>query len=153
MRAAGVLVVALAAVPAHAERPLHGSFGGGSTLLATGAEGDRFRFDLALDVKPWSRYGLVVGWRAFDGDRHGLVTGGLVYEGAAARPRLVVDLRVELGVDLEHPAPAAGGGVRATLTLIGPLGLAFDGAGYLVIDGIDGTRLQLQGSTAVVVRW
>jgi hypothetical protein len=153
VRAAAFFLVALAAVSARAERPLHGSLGAGSTLIATGAEGDRFRFDLALDVKPWSRYGFVLGWRAFDVDRRGLVTAGLVYEGAAARPRLVLDLRAELGVDLDRPAPAAGGGLRTTLTLIGPLALALDTAAYLVIDGIDGTRLQLQGSTAVVVRW
>ena len=78
---------------------------------------------------------------------------GLVYEGAAARPRLVVDLHADAGADLDARAPLVGGGVRATLTLLGPLGVVVDAGAYLVIDGIDGSRLQLQSSTLLVARW
>jgi hypothetical protein len=33
------------------------------------------------------------------------------------------------------------------------LGLAFDGGAYLVIDGLEDTRLVLAGSTSLVMRW
>ncbi|MDB4961420.1 MAG: hypothetical protein JWP01_1419 [Myxococcales bacterium] len=143
----------LVAHSAHAERGLHGGVGAGSTFVLSGSEGDRFRYDVIVDLKPRSRYGVVLAWRAFDQDRRGLVTAGLVYEGAAARPRLVLDLHVDVGADLDRPAPLAGGGVRATLTVIGPLGVAFDLASYLVLDGIDDSRLQLQSNAVLVARW
>jgi hypothetical protein len=76
-----------------------------------------------------------------------------VYEGAAARPRLVLDLHAELGADLDARVPLVGGGIRTTLTIIGPLGVALDTGAYLVLDGIDRTRLQLQTSTVLVARW
>lgn len=152
MRAAAVLVALLAAT-AHAERPWHGSVGGGATLVLTGDQGDRLRFDVTLDVKPRSRYGVVLGWRAFDADHRGLVTAGLVYEGAAARPRLVVDLHADAGADLDARAALVGGGIRTTLKVAGPLGVLFDTGGYLVLDGIDDLRLQLQASALAVIRW
>jgi hypothetical protein len=148
-----VLVLVLIARSAHADRAIHGSVGAGSTFVLAGSEGDRFRFDVIADLKPWSRYGVALAWRAFDQDRRGLVTAGLVYEGAAARPRLVIDLHADVGADLDRPAPLAGGGVRATLTIIGPLGVAFDLATYLVLDGIDDSRLQLQSNAVLVARW
>lgn len=148
-----LLVVVLLASVAHAERPWHGSIGGGATLVLTGAEDDRVRFDVTVDVKPRSRFGGLLGWRAFDGDRRGMVVAGIVYEGAAARPRLVLDLHAEAGVDLDAKVPVLGAGIRPTLTLIGPLGVVFDTGGYLVLDGIDDLRLQLQASALAVVRW
>lgn len=130
---------------AHA-RPYHGSIGAGGALVLLGEQGDRQRADLVVDLKPRSRYGVVAGWRAFDptADRHGLVTAGLVYEGGAARPRLVLDLIVELGYDLDQQAPLAGGGIRSTLTLFGPLGVALSTNAYVVLDGVDDSRLHLQ---------
>jgi hypothetical protein len=145
--------IALATTPAAAERDWHGSVGAGSSLVLTGSGGDRFRFDAALDVKPGSRYGVGLAWRAVDADHRGLVIAGVVYEGAAARPRLVLDLHGDVGVDLDAEAPLAGGGVRGTLTLLGPVGLVLDGGAYVVFDGIDDSRLQLQTSTLLVVRW
>lgn len=158
---AAVIIAAAIARPATADpseppkpaRPFHGSIGVGGALLLTGERGDRQRAEIAFDVKPRSRFGVIAAWRAFDEDHDGLVTAGILYEGAAARPRLVLDLHAELGFDLDARAPLAGGGIRSTLTIIGPLGIALDSGAYLVIDGIDETRLQLQTSALVVGRW
>ncbi|MBL9015337.1 MAG: hypothetical protein JNL83_14230 [Myxococcales bacterium] len=152
MRGGIVVVVALAGV-AHADRGLHGSAGIGGSLVMTGAQGDRFRLDLTVDLKPRSRYGVVVGWRAFDEDHRGLVTAGLAFEGAASRPRLVVDLHADVGLDLDATRPLVGGGIRTTLMIYGPFGVVLDTGGYLVIDGIDDSRLQLQGATLFGARW
>jgi hypothetical protein len=148
-----LVVVVLLTTPAWAERPVHGSVGGGSSLLLTGAEGDRTRFELELDIEPKSRFGGLLAWRAFDEEHRGMLLGGLVYEAGAARPRLVLDLHADVGADLDQKAPVAGGGIRTTLTLWKMLGLAFDGGAYLVIDGLEDTRLVLAGSTSLVMRW
>lgn len=147
-----LLVVALASL-AEADRGLHGSAGIGGTLVMTGARGDRLRLDATFDLKPRSRYGFVLGWRAFDEDHHGLVTAGLAYEGAASRPRLVLDLHADIGFDLDTRRPLVGGGLRTTLMIIGPFGVVLDTGGYLVIDGVDNSRLQLQGATLLSARW
>ena len=134
-------------------RPWHGSVGGGTSFLLTGAEGDRNRFELAFDFEPASRYGGQVAWRAVDDKHNGLLTGGLVYEAGAARPRLVVDLHGDVGIDLDRTAPVVGGGVRTTLMIWKVVGLGLDAGGYLVGDGIDDTRLVLATSAALFARW
>ena len=100
---------------------------------------------------------MTLAWRAIEpreNDHHdGLVMAGILYEGAAARPRLVLDLHGDVGIDLDAKRPLVGGGIRTTLTVIGPIGVVLDSGAYLVIDGIDDTRLQLMGSTLVVGRW
>jgi hypothetical protein len=135
------------------DRPPHGSFSAGGTLLLTGDDGDRQRGELELDVEPYSRYGVLVAWRGFDRSRSGLVTAGLIYEGGAARPRLALDLHADVGADLDQHAPVIGGGVRTLLVLIGPLGLALDSGAYLVIDGVDHTRLALAAGGALAAVW
>jgi len=156
------LVLAAIASPALADdpppqRPVHGSVGAGGSFLVTGADGDRNRLDAALDLKPRSRFGVSLQWRAIDpreAHRHrGLVIAGLVYEGAAARPRLVLDLHADAGFDLDVERPLLGGGARTTLTIIAPLAVILDSGLYLVLDGIDDSRLQLQSSALVGVRW
>ena len=151
MRALAVLA-ALTGI-AHADRSIHGSAGIGGSLIMTGARGDRFRLDATFDLKPRSRYGVVLGWRAFDEDHEGLVTAGLAYEGAASRPRLVVDLHADLGFDLDARRPLAGAGIRTTLMIVDPFAVVLDTGGYLVIDGVDNSRLQLQGATLFGGRW
>ncbi len=150
-----VCIVAMlhSASTARADRPLHGSVGFGGALLTTGAEGDRLRLDASFDLKLRSRYGFLAAWRAFDQDHHGLVTAGLTYEGAAARPRLVLDLHADLGIDLDHTRPALGGGIRATLMIVGPTAVVVDSGALLVVDGVDGTRLQLQTALSLAARW
>jgi hypothetical protein len=148
-----VTVIAVAPAAAAADRPVHGSVGFGGSLVWTGDRGDRSRLDVELDLEPRSRYGAIVAWRAFDRDHHGLVMAGLVFEAAAARPRLVLDLHADAGADLDARAPLVGGGLRTTITLHAPIAIALDSGGYLVLDGVDDTRLQLQGNVIVVVRW
>jgi hypothetical protein len=134
-------------------RPIHGSVGIGGSLLATGDLGDRARLDLEVDVEPRSQLGGLLALRGFDEDHHGLVCAGVVYEPGAARPTLVIDLHADVGADLDQHAPLAGGGIRTTLGIYGPLGVGLDSGGYLVIDGVDRTRLVLSFGAAVVAKW
>ncbi len=143
-------LLALLAGVAHADRPLHGSIGGGSTLLLTGDNGDRQRFELEADLEPHSRWGALLAWRAFDGTHKGIVGAGVIYEAGAARPRLVLDFHGDAGFDLDQKAPMVGGGLRAVIMIVKPVGVALDTGGYLVIDGIDSTRLQLATGISVV---
>ncbi len=147
-----LLVCALASA-AHAERPVHGSLGAGSSLAITGAEGDHLRFDIAFDLKPKSRYGVTLGWRQFDDERRGLLVVGLVFEGAASRPRLVLDMHASAGVDLDRPAPLVAAGLRPTLGIIGPLAVVFDLTAYVILDGLHGSRLQLASAALVAFQW
>jgi hypothetical protein len=147
------IAIAALCAPAYADRPVHGSAGGGHSFLWTGAGGDRNRFELEIDVEPRSRFGALLAWRAFDLDHAGMVMAGLVYEGAAARPRLVIDLHADLGADLDQRAPVIGGGIRTTLTIWAPFGIGLDSGAYLVIDGVDDTRLAIATSGSVVIRW
>ena len=138
-------------------RPFHGSFGVGGAALATGnAGGAHLRFEGELDLEPggrFGRFGGLVALRAADRDHHGLACVGVIYEAAASRPRLVLDLHADAGFDLELRAPLAGAGIRTVVTIYGPLGVALDGGALLVIDGLADTRLVIGGATALVVRW
>lgn len=144
-----IVILAVLSSSAHAERPFHGSAGVGGAFLLTGDRGDRFRGELELDIKPRSRLGGLLAWRAFDRELGGLVLAGLVYEGAAARPRLVLDLHGEVGWDLDSDDPVVGGGLRTTLGVIGPLAVILDTGLFVALDGIDDSRVQLQSSTLV----
>ena len=146
------LALLFVATTAHA-RPLHGSAGIGGSLLATGDLGDRSRLDVELDVEPHSQFGALLALRGFDQNHRGLICAGLVYEPGAARPTLVVDLHADLGADLDQHAPLVGGGIRTTLGISGPVGVALDSGGYLVIDGVDRTRLVLSLGAAIVAKW
>jgi hypothetical protein len=148
-----VAIVCVHAGAARAERGVHGSVGAGGPLLLTAHDDNRLRAELELDIEPASRYGGFVAWRGFDDKARGMLLGGLIFEAGAARPRLVVDLHADVGADLDQHAPVVGGGVRTVLTIWGPFGIALDTGAYLVIDGVDDTRLRIMGSTAVVVRW
>lgn len=153
MRQLALTVAVLGASLAHADRPVHGSVGAGGSLLVTGSQGDRLRLDVAVDLKPRSRYGVLLAWRAFDQEHRGLVTAGLVFEAAASRPRLVIDLHVDVGVDLEQRAPLVGAGIRPTIGILGPLAVVYDGGAYFILDGFDESRFQLQSTLLLVARW
>jgi hypothetical protein len=148
-----IAIVAFLVTPALADRPLHGSAGIGTSFLLTGALGDRNRFEAELDLEPRSRFGALVALRGFDDHHKGLACVGLVYEAGAARPRIVLDLHADVGADLDEHAPLAGGGIRTTITIAGPLGVALDTGGYLVIDGVDKTRLVIASGLMLVGRW
>ncbi len=150
------IALALALVPslAHADdRPQHGSVGVGPSLVLTGDRGDRNRFDVEFDLEPWTRVGPYIALRAFDDHHNGLLTGGVIFEAAAARPRLVLDLYGDAGADLDSTKPTLGAGIRTTITIIGPLGVGLDTGAHLVIDGIDNSRLQLATDLLLVARW
>lgn len=142
----------LVASTAHA-RPWHGSVGGGTSFLLSGDNGDRNRFELEADVEPASRWGALLAWRGFDDDHKGIVDAGVIYEAGAARPRLVVDLHADIGFDLDQKAPMIGGGLRTVIAIVGPLGVALDTGPYLVIDGVDNTRLQFATGASLVARF
>ena len=72
---------------------------------------------------------------------------------AASRPRLVLDLHADVGADLDQRAPMLGGGVRTIIAIAGPLGVALDSGAYLVIDGVEHTRLALSTGAMLVARW
>ena len=153
-----VVALVVIATAAHA-RPIHGAIGAGGSLVLLGEDGDRLRSEVAFNLKWRSRYGGSIAWRAFDqgslgdGKHDGMVLAGLVYEGGAARPRLVLDLIVEAGVDLDQKAPVVGGGILNTLTIIGPLGVQLHTGAYLVVDGVDDSRFHLQSNLLVSARW
>lgn len=159
IRAAVAVVAALAsrASPVAADpRGWHGSVGAGGSLLLTGDDGARQRIAGELDLLPggaFDRYGILVALRDVDGDHHGLLCAGVLFEAAAARPTLALALHADVGVDLDARAPLVGGGLRTTLAIVGPLGVALDAGGELVIDGIDHTRLALATSAMLVARW
>ncbi len=148
MKAAALALLAIASV-AHADRPLHGDVDLSSTFLLTGDDGDRTRYDVSVDVMPYSRFGALVAWRQWDRHHHGLLTAGLVFEAAAARPRLHIDLHADAGVDLDHTLPLVGGGVRTTLDLVGPLAIAVELGSYLVIGDVASTRFVIASSAAL----
>ena len=136
------------------ERPLHGSVSVGGSLLTTGqGDGSRLRGEAEIDLEPHSRYGGLLALRAFDKDHGGLLCGGLIYEGAAARPRLVLALHVDAGVDLDQRAPLVGAGIRTTLIVVPPLALVFDGGAYFVVDGVDHSRLVVSNAVSLTAAW
>ena len=146
-------LVVLALVPsiASADRAWHGSLAGGSGLALTGGGGDRVRYDLALDLKPASRYGVTLGWRQLDGDHAGLLVAGLLFEAAAARPRLTIDFHTDVGLDLDDPHPLVAGGLRTMIGVVGPLAVILDVTPYLVLGDYDALRLQIAGSALLGV--
>ena len=151
-------LVFLLSTYAHADRPIHGSVAAGGSLVLVGSDGDRLRNEISADFKPWSRYGVILGWRAFDeaslgdGAHDGMLTAGIVFEAGAARPRLVLDLVGEVGWDLDQSAPLAGAGIRNTIGVIGPLAVVLHSSLYIVIDG-DDTRVHVQGNALVGLRF
>jgi hypothetical protein len=147
------IVLAALATTASADDHLHGSAGGGGSLLLTGDNGgSRTRLDGELDVT-YGRYGGLVALRTFDSSHDGLVFAGFVYEAAAARPTLVLDLHADAGYDLDVHAPALGGGLRTTIAIVGPLGVALDSGFYVVVNGVDRTRAVIDLNAMVVARW
>ena len=139
-------------------RPFRWSIGGGTSFLLTGEEdAGRQRLDGHLDLMPggaWGRFGVMgairqVPFEPFASDA--LVTLGVKYEAAAARPRLVLSLHADLGATLSPGAPATGGGIETHFWIwpkkLGPLALVSDITAHLVVDGTDHTRLVIAAAT------
>lgn len=127
----------------------HGSIGAGGSLLATGAAGHAARLDAAIELQPWRRLGVLAAGRACGGEpRDAILTAGLTYQAAAARPRLALALYVDAGVATGGPAPVIGAGLRTTIAVVGPLAVVLDTGAHVVVDGGD-TRLVI-GSAALL---
>jgi hypothetical protein len=159
------LVVALAllqAARAHADddddgddvvkpQPWHASAGLGGSFLLTGDGGDATRFDAAISFQfPRSKLGVVVAGRAFDDKpRDALVTAGVEYQAAASRPRLVLTLYADVGLETAGKHGVAGFGTRTVFRIIGPLAVIADTGFHFVLDGLDDTTLVI-GSALMI---
>jgi hypothetical protein len=137
------LVVVLAA-PAHADddeappRRFHGSIAAGGSLLLTGDRGDSTRLDAALSLQPWRRFGAVLAVRALGAEPVSMMlTGGIEYQAAASRPRLVLALYADAGVETGGTDAVVGVGVRTTFVAFGPVGVVLDSGFHFVADPDD----------------
>lgn len=157
---AGAVAIAASGGPAGAEperaRGRHGGFGGGGFLGVTGP-GKGLAFGADFYPAGWfGRYGVRGETRVFEddgGELRGLGTLGVIYEAAAARPRLQLALHAEAGVALlSDPLPVLGGGVETHLWIIGPLALVAGAGAILYLDGTD-TVLGLGTHTQVRLAW
>jgi hypothetical protein len=150
---AGVAALAGRAAPVRAEP--HGSVGYGGARMLTADGGAPWRLEAEVDLLPGGdlgRYGVLMAARGVD-LHHGLWTVGVLFAAAAARPRLVIELHADAGVDVAARAPVVGGGLRSVLGVWGPLGLAADLGGYLTLDGLDHSALALSAAGLGVVHW
>lgn len=132
-------------------QPWHGAVGLGGSLLLTGANHDATRFDAAISFQfPASRFAILAAGRAFDDKpRDALLTAGVEYQAAASRPRLVLTLYADAGVETAATHAVAGFGTRTIFRIIGPLSVIADTGFHLVLDGLDDTTLVI-GSTLLV---
>jgi hypothetical protein len=152
-RCSAIAALVAAATPAHADDALHGSVGLGGSLVVAGDDGTgRARLDGEVDVS-YGRYGGLVALRTLDRHHDGLACAGFIYEAAAARPTLVLGFHADAGYDLDARAPLAGGGLRTTIAIVGPIGVALDTGFYAVIDGVDHSRFVIETNAMVVARW
>jgi hypothetical protein len=141
----GAVADAAAAEAAPPVRPWHGALGLGGFAALTGP-GD-LGPSAVVELSPggaFGRYGARVearglGGTGSDGYDDYLMTGGLIFEAAAARPRLVLSLHAELGayaIAGDHGA-AAGAGITTQLTVVGPLAIGLDTTATLFVRGVD----------------
>lgn len=147
-----VAAIAIAQAEPHRAAPWRGSVGVGGHLSLTGP----------TDYGPvaigtfWpggrlGRYGLRLEGRGLDETNadSGMVTAGVIYQAAAARPRLALSLHGEAGATFPDHLPVLGGGVEVVLWAIGPLGVGLDSTAHILFEGIDS---QLVLGSALTVR-
>lgn len=135
-------------------REWHGGIGAGGYVAILGPVDSGLA--AAAELSPggaFGRLGARVEGRTLDGDLEdgidgGLLLGGLVYEAAAARPRLAVSLHGEAGAAVPDPHLAVGGGVETTLWIVGPLAVGLDSTVHVVLRGVD-SELLLGGALTV----
>jgi hypothetical protein len=106
----------------------------------------------------WGRWGLNVAARHLTFTPfadEGMVTGGVMYQAAAARPRLALALHADAGATIGEVAPVIGGGLETHLWIwpkrLGPLAIVFDLTAHLVIDGVEETRLVIASATRLSI--
>jgi hypothetical protein len=106
------------------------------------------RYGLAAEAEVFPRWpgqllgdrvGLGLRYRGFDGLARGIAAGGLVYEAAATRPHLAIELHGDIGVAF-GPAGSnrllLGGGVRTQIGLWGPVAVALHGDVYYTSENL-----------------
>jgi len=132
--------------------PFRFSIGAGGAALLSGAAGETWRGLAEIDLYPGGPLGKVGGSLAVRsllldpfGDA-GLATAGVIYEAAAARPRLVMALHGEAGIAFgpdgaDRLRPAIGGGLKTHLGVIGPLALATDVTAHVIAEDVDDLTL------------
>lgn len=161
MRASTRAVVALAALAAiaratphtaSADPDWHAGIGAGGFVALLGPVRSGLVADAMLQPGGrLGRFGARLEGRTLDdevagGIDGGLLLGGVVYEAAAARPRLAIALHGDAGAALPDARLVLGGGAITQLWLIGPLALGLDSSAHLILDGVDGTELILAGA-------
>jgi hypothetical protein len=132
---------------AEPRREWHGGIGAGGFVAVLGPVTSGLAASAELSPGgAFGRFGARASGRTLDdeladGIDGGLLLGGVVYEAAAARPRLAIALHGEVGAVLPDPHVAVGGGVETTLWIVGPLALALDSTAHLVLRGVDSELL------------
>ncbi|ACY17953.1 hypothetical protein [Haliangium ochraceum] len=128
----------------------HWAVGAGSFLGLTGPAA----FGLAAEAQmvprfwPGPYFGLGVRYRGFRGLASGLVAAGPVFQAAATRPHLAIEMHASAGLRYGPAEPVFGAGVRTQLGLWGPLALALSADGYA---SFDGARLRLAVMPALML--
>ncbi len=151
-----VALIALAAATANADTPPRpiGSLRSTGELMWTGPS-PRNRLGGDLIVYLNQRVGVYAGVQAVTlkpfADA-GQVTAGMAYRAAAARPKLDLVLHADVGATWPL-APAAGGGVITYFWPLKsvPVALTLGSNAYLVLDGVDNTRLVLSGGIGLAL--
>jgi len=143
---------------AEPRRDWHAGIGAGGFVALLGPVSNGLA--ASAEVSPGSafgRFGARVEGRSLDDDLGdgidaGLLLGGVVYEAAAARPRLAIALHGEVGAVVPDPHLAVGGGVETTLWIVGPLALGLDSTVHLVLRGVDSDLLVAGALTVRLAR-
>jgi hypothetical protein len=149
-----IVAAGLVARAADAEeaRPWAGGLGAGGYVAIGGPARSGLAASAALYPGAWAgRFGARLEARTAGDDEpfdSGLFTAGLIYETAAARPRLSLALHGEAGALAPDPRAALGGGAEVQLWVFGPLALAVDSSAHVLLDGLD-SELVLTGALAL----
>lgn len=123
---------------------MHWAVGVGGFVGLTGPG----RYGLAAEAEVFPRWpgqllgdrvGLGLRYRGFDGLARGIVAGGLVYEAAATRPHLAIELHGDIGMAIGLAGSdrlLLGGGVRTQIGLWGPVAVALHGDVYYTFENL-----------------
>ncbi|HTM19168.1 MAG TPA: hypothetical protein VL172_01630 [Kofleriaceae bacterium] len=161
MRSAAVLLLALTGCqflsgkhtrPPDRVRKPHVAAGAGGYSALTGPRWGPVAGAHYFPAGGWGRFGVRAEARGYQGVDEGDAVLGVAFEAAAARPRLVMMLNAGAGSTLGAPHPVVQAGITTQLFLYGPLALALDGGGVLIIDGTD-TVLGLGNSFSLQLAW
>jgi hypothetical protein len=133
-------------------RKPHVAAGGGGYAALTGPRWGPVAGAHYYPAGRWGRFGVRAEGRGYQDSSEGHAVIGVAFEAAAARPRLVMSLNAGAGARFSEVAPVVQAGITTQLFLYGPLALAIDGGGVLIIDGTD-TVLGLGNSFSLQLAW